>query len=62
MIISLAQPDYDDLESGGVMMKPMARGKSDKGKDNKKFGKHSSREFMACSHKINFYCLCFRHI
>lgn len=32
------QPDYDDIESGDVIKK-LARGKSDKGKDYKKYGK-----------------------
>lgn len=33
-----SQPDYDDLDDD-KMIKLMARGKSDKGKDNKKYGK-----------------------
>lgn len=32
------QPDYDDIEDEN-QIKLMARGKSDKGKDNKKYGK-----------------------
>lgn len=32
------QPDYDDIEDEN-RIKLMARGKSDKGKDNKKYGK-----------------------
>jgi hypothetical protein len=34
----LTQPDYDDIEEGNDEIKPLARGKSDKGKDNKKYG------------------------
>lgn len=32
------QPDYDDTEERNDEIKPMARSKSDKGKDTKKYG------------------------
>lgn len=34
-----SQPDYDDIEGDGRMPAQLTRGKSDKGKDNKKYGK-----------------------
>lgn len=37
-----SQPDYDDINEGeGRMPSQFPRGKSDKGKDNKKYGKLS---------------------
>lgn len=38
------QPDYDDIDvlEGENRIKLMSRGKSDKGKDNKKYGKSSN--------------------
>lgn len=36
---SILQPDYDDIEAAENRLKTFARGKSDKGKDNKKYGK-----------------------
>lgn len=35
------QPDYDDIDINGRVPTQFPRGKSDKGKDNKKYGEKS---------------------
>lgn len=41
-MICLFQPDYDDIEDD-ARLTHFPRGKSDKGKDNKKYGKFYSK-------------------
>lgn len=42
IVVLFFQPDYDDIDINGRVPTQFPRGKSDKGKDNKKYGKQST--------------------